>query len=69
MVEEEKSSQKPKDVLLMLLEVLKHIGYWDVLANVIGMSGATLEPLIVVFLTKIACLAFEKLVKDIACIQ
>jgi len=41
-----KSAQKPKDVLFMLLTVLKHAGKWDFLAKMFNMKAPTFEKLI-----------------------
>jgi len=41
-----KSQHKPKDVLFMLLSVLKHAGSWDFLAKMFQIKGPTFEKLI-----------------------
>lgn len=43
MSDEEKSSFKGKDVLLMMLTMLKHGGSWDTLSKLFRIKGPTFE--------------------------
>lgn len=61
-----KCQQKPMDVLLMALTVLKHGGTWDLLAKPFNITGPTFERMITRFLPIICSKLHELFVADVA---
>lgn len=59
-----KSSQQPKDVLFMLLTVLKHAGHWDFLGKMFHIKGPTFEKLIYGFLSCISEVLYSTFVDE-----
>lgn len=55
-------SYSAKDVLFMLLSVLKHAGQWDLLARVFGLKAPTFERIVIVMLRTVSALAYERYV-------
>ena len=60
-----KSKFSPKDVLLMLLSVLKRGEAWDVMAMSFGISPPSFEKLIMVFLNVVSEFCYENFVEGV----
>ena len=64
-VVEKKSKFTGKDMLLMLMTVLKHVGQWDILVRVFKIKGPTHERMITRFARLISAELYKVYVQDI----
>ena len=55
-----------KDVLFMILTVLKHAGQWDLLAHVFGLKAPTFERIVISMLKTISTFAYERYVESMS---
>ena len=54
-----------KDILFMLLIVLKHGGHWDLLGRIFKIKGPTFERMITLYVTFISSVQYKTYVKDL----